>query len=41
MQYQLVTSQSTGMSISVAVNLSGHNFKSFIALFRHKLSVLF
>jgi len=41
MQYQLVTSQSTGTSICVAVNLNGHNFKSFIALFGHKLSVLF
>jgi ABC-type molybdate transport system ATPase subunit len=41
LQYQLVTSQSTGKIICVAVSLNGHNFKSFIALFRHKLSVSF
>lgn len=37
--HQHVTSHSTGKSICVAVSLNGHNFKSFIALFRHKLSV--
>ena len=41
LQCLLVTSQSTGKSICVAVSLNGHNFKSFIALFRHRLSVLF
>jgi hypothetical protein len=41
LQCLLVISQSRGKIICVAVSLNGHNFKSFIVLIRHKLSVLF